>query len=956
MGTLRGVWEYRAADKTETLNEHVQDALPKGVLSGGTVAAVSGELKVTVAPFVAMATGGMTVLHETSNSEVSITASIVQWVLLKAIYGSNQAATLVFESLSTSAYTALTAAEKAQRLKLGKVTADGSEATDIDFDDTERIDPMQRGVIRGTVADVGSLPSDTAWNRDGDVYLVLSNHNLYAWDSGGAEWIVTTDALLQADFDAHIATGSSDENHLSDDQYAGVGDGVALGGALTAANPVVTSGRTFAEPETVDINGLSGAIWIDMPSDKYYIGEGTTGTAQAFFRLMSPGGITDLLGSDGNPIGIDSIYEISHTTELKPDDDSENGYYTSGGAAQRPAIKLDFSQTADTTYTGDVDVACGVLGDIGTMPDPVWINYGILQNWTVRQRESTFVVTDDSAHTGGDYNGVSALDDALQALEAGNGGTVFVRHGDYTMTNTTGRTYTKPITIICEGQGQTSGERCRITMSNTSGTAWTFQDYIKIVGLDFVQSGGYSTILIDSSAPCHFDTVFVSSGQVQIKSAAYGYWNFVQLKSYGTNVAAPSTRFPLHLGLNGSAVSNFHFINCDFDGSVSAAQDAAGMYIDDGTLSRISFKTCIFRAYGDYQAIGCDAANGLNLREVSFNDCQMTFEPDNGAASAPFVDFVLDTECNLKLKNVRFQPLGAGDVDEPFLHISCVGNDNSVGGNGIYVDGLDNALAHPSEEGLIHLDTGASAIKNNHFYLKDVFVKNIGGGATAANSIVVGVDVLEDQCSVVLDHLVINDWGTPGTAASCVNVLAAGDGVLRIKNAELDGTDLSTSQSFRGIYGAYALSAPGGLYIEDSSINNFRIGEIVTNGGKVTLRNVSGVGDTNQLTSQERWDIGGTGTTIVMGCQYDNSGGSATTPILSLPGGAGQSGVIMGNMLIAKQAADNAIQIAAGADPFTIIGNNGVGDINVEEDDDHWGVGDTQTDSTIMNGLTVTRS
>lgn len=93
----------------------------------------------------------------------------------------------------------------------------------------------------------------------------------------------------------------------------------------------------------------------------YYVGRGTSkATYRPFFELYDgsdPANLKPLIGSDGGPITTESIW-IDGTTEVT----DPSAQASSDGFLETPdtdmLLKMDFSTTGDSNYTGDVVVKC----------------------------------------------------------------------------------------------------------------------------------------------------------------------------------------------------------------------------------------------------------------------------------------------------------------------------------------------------------------------------------------------------------------------------------------------------------------------------------------------------------------------------------------------------------------------------------------------------------------------
>jgi len=145
--------------------------------------------------------------------------------------------------------------------------------------------------------------------------------------------------------------------------YMAFDPGAFVKGAAPALPAPVATGlhrgilppKYIAEPKRVT-KTLAGAIKLQLDREAYF---GKTGTdtqlvKEKHFRLLDSDGIDILTGTDGGPIYIDMIKRSADDTELDPSSDTDtDGFHDDSW------IYLDFSETSDTSYTGDVQVWFG---------------------------------------------------------------------------------------------------------------------------------------------------------------------------------------------------------------------------------------------------------------------------------------------------------------------------------------------------------------------------------------------------------------------------------------------------------------------------------------------------------------------------------------------------------------------------------------------------------------------
>jgi len=327
--TTRALLKYRNPDSTQDINDRLAGMFAKGIFEGGLITAVSGVLKINLAPFSTVGSDGMFV-KESNTTSLDVTAGEKNYIVVIQEYISNDAPILSVEVLSEPDFDA-TGAPGAQgvnnpfMLVFGTVTLDISDtqvsSSQIDYLEKDLVDQLARSSFRGMIDVPANLPSaGENINRVGDYFIVadgLSSPLIYAWDS--SNWINITDAAaVQTALDLHASNGNANEKHLTDlqafalvgttgtpsgtnpyvtdedprfptqdQQDALAGNGPNLEDSLpSASNPYITSSKVFATPEEVSV---PAGTWVELGSAEnaagYYVGDGSPGTAAQWFNL-----------------------------------------------------------------------------------------------------------------------------------------------------------------------------------------------------------------------------------------------------------------------------------------------------------------------------------------------------------------------------------------------------------------------------------------------------------------------------------------------------------------------------------------------------------------------------------------------------------------------------------------------------------------------------------------------
>ena len=402
---LRTLLRFRNPDLTSDLNHRLRDLIGKGVFLGGNVIPVAGTLTVQIQSLGAVGADGMVTVLEGGAETVTCTAGITQWIVLRAYYVANDEPVAALEAISQLSYDALSDEEKARRIKLASVTLSVSavEVTtdDISFVGAERIDPVGRSKFRGNVDTRTSLPdwSDpetglTNQNQPFDLYFVEDERIFYAWDTDGIDsWqpVISSQELIELNAhkenqdDGTVPPDLYDAQHVLkvhrdalDAGSASVALHVADGTPFGSSNPFMDAAFPTTITSRQDVTGMTAETKVQL-SGTFYVGTGGLGTANVQFAAAAYQKNAPLLGTDGRPITIASIRDTTDTAELTPSTDADAlGYYTN------PYVEFDFTDTADSNYTGDLSVFCGLKRDLGqTLPadhsvetlglDDVWV-------------------------------------------------------------------------------------------------------------------------------------------------------------------------------------------------------------------------------------------------------------------------------------------------------------------------------------------------------------------------------------------------------------------------------------------------------------------------------------------------------------------------------------------------------------------------------------------------------
>ena len=388
--TLKAVLDWANQDSTEDLNSRFQALFTRGVISGGTITPISGQLKISLQPFGAMSYDGMLVTNDAATS-IDIIPDQTNIIAVYAKHLIGDPAEIEISSIEASVFSGLS--DRDYYTVFGAVTtlSPATEVidTDISYSLREMQDKRTRDKLRGQVGSVAELPADPNFNVYGDMYVVFvgigSAPNIYAWD--GVNWgNITGTAAVAIALDKH-------QNNLDTDLYTGeavyeIGrlhlsnyqKNAALGsygipsavnryitqtdpripttdqsdalqgsdGSPSATNKYVTEEYPIAAP-TILSNGSPVLTLINMSlQGPVYVGHGVVDTANVYFSILHFTENRGYLNSSGLPCKINAVYKSVTPTfvKLNPSTDilvDANGFYNG------PELYLGVDISVDTS-------------------------------------------------------------------------------------------------------------------------------------------------------------------------------------------------------------------------------------------------------------------------------------------------------------------------------------------------------------------------------------------------------------------------------------------------------------------------------------------------------------------------------------------------------------------------------------------------------------------------------
>ena len=337
--TMKAVFSYANPDATTDMNAHFRILFKKGIVSGGLITPVGGTYQVTVSAFTAVSYDGMVVEQDadTTLTIPSSTKGTTYYVVLVAQYNAPASPTLQLQVMSSTTYSASTTD---YLIVLGSVTLATTSTSVLN----NNISYVHRDVttkvgylnIQGSIS-MNDTPPNTG-NRSGDLYVIYDSTPPYFLVWNGSEWTKFTDySSLAEEYEVHVTdngaftgtTATTDARHvtksmkaalagtagtpsatnlfvtqadtalLSPDEQAALNG--AVGGTLTANNPVVSKNLAILEERVVayaaatggqasaqiaaTISGTTVSVFVGTRGIESDLNGNSVSTARQFFRV-----------------------------------------------------------------------------------------------------------------------------------------------------------------------------------------------------------------------------------------------------------------------------------------------------------------------------------------------------------------------------------------------------------------------------------------------------------------------------------------------------------------------------------------------------------------------------------------------------------------------------------------------------------------------------------------------
>lgn len=602
----------------------------------------------------------------------------------------------------------------------------------------------------------------------------------------------------------------------------------------------------------------------------------------------------------------------------------------------------------------------------------------------------SYVVSDGTVSHDGDFDGVNALIQALDAVESDGGGAIYVRRGNYTLTGAPGKTYTKPIHIYCEGgPGTPSSNRCLLTLDHTNSVyGLTFTGMVDIRHLEIVR-GAAGTLAVSFQDKVFTENLIVSGGNVQYIGCTGSVTgglvdecsiNGIPLPGLDINSVSYVASGGTPVTVQGNCIGAT-FSGCVFDGTNGGTSNGGGISQAGGSgFSQGSFSQCTFYSRGDFAAMSI----GNTIANSSFRDCVVNiFTPRSGASDEASFKLV-NAQGSITVSGLTINVLYSGAVVSPLFGVDTnpdSGTQANLDLSGIRLVGNANQVNHSGGKALYYIETDINSSEESVSAVsRAVKITGFRGGPTSydrSSLVAIGcvTSVNSGLSTFLFDDLSISGLDNTDPAA---NSYLAGfrtyggeiDANVTIRTSVMDGFELADPTGGDGFYigirqdNTNYINSPGFLNVEDSPVQGWLehdihvdIPDVGTDFCPMKLDGVRNKGIDAALTQGAERIKTNSNRLQVVNCRFDADGEDTSAVkwlyVEDRVSALGMDCNIGGNTVRMSGGAHDAVYIETGIPPCVLTGNTGVGRINVAEADDHIGIGDISVGDKNINTLAV---
>lgn len=358
---LKAIYRFRNPDSTQEMNQRFMDLVQKGVFIGGAINTISGQLKVQIMPFSAASRDGMIIL-ESEFTTHTIPSGQTSYLVLRAIYQTDNDPTLQYEILESNAYNTDIQKDYLIVFCVLTVPVGATEiiTSNINTSSRHEIDPLKRANVRGVISSISLLPS--TGNRAGDSYWVTDGSGdvpaVYCFN--GVTFVnVTQSTSIASELALHRSNAFSNEVHLTDNQaLAAAGtfgtpndtnryvtstdprvpsqdeNDALLGsdGSPSTTNRYITQYKVFAHQAEYVYASVPTKIELPAADGPFYVGRAGLGTPVQWFSLYDSNEDREYTTSKREIVKLENIYTDSNfTLPLNPTTDPRvdtDGFFT----------------------------------------------------------------------------------------------------------------------------------------------------------------------------------------------------------------------------------------------------------------------------------------------------------------------------------------------------------------------------------------------------------------------------------------------------------------------------------------------------------------------------------------------------------------------------------------------------------------------------------------------------
>lgn len=371
--------KYRNVDSTADINSRLSKLVQPGIITGGELLPVPGQLKYDIQPWKLVSSSGMVVEETGDVYRFAVPPGQTTIAAVRVAYQANDVPIVAYTILEEAAFGSLPNQSEYLIFAALKVPSSASIALSsyVEYDVKTSVDSIGRDYFRGQFSTSSALPNSKD-SRPSDWAIINDGVNAPSiWIFGGSTWINVTNVIsLSSDLGLHRLNHFANEKHLTDNEKLAVvgSSGTAVGntnklvdaadprlptqnennaltgsnGSPSATNPFITSSHPIALPteKSYLITPPVTSVKMESVDGPFYVGNGGLSSAERYFSVYVLDGNREFLTVGGNRIAIDLYTDAGMTTPLIPatNPNVEHGFYTG-------SLWVGFSTIVDAQFT-----------------------------------------------------------------------------------------------------------------------------------------------------------------------------------------------------------------------------------------------------------------------------------------------------------------------------------------------------------------------------------------------------------------------------------------------------------------------------------------------------------------------------------------------------------------------------------------------------------------------------